>query len=159
VPGVQGRVAWQSGDETRGSSLGFSGHYSRERPADETLTSWAAAVDFHLQGTRIGVAGEVFFGDNLDAFGGAVGQPVEAAGGFLEARLRPRERWEVVVGGGTDRPDGPVTLSRNDSAYGNVTFRLTPEVATSLEYRWLETRAAAGRRRNNHVNWALTYSF
>jgi hypothetical protein len=159
LPGVQARVAWQSGDDTRGSSLGGSGPYSRERPADELLTSWAAAVDFHLQGARVGVAGELFVGDNLDAFGGALGQPVKASGGFLEARLRPADRWEFVLGGGTDRPDEAATLSRNDAAYGSVIFRVTPEVATSVEYRWLETRAAAARRRNTHVNWAVTYSF
>ena len=56
-------------------------------------------------------------------------------------------------------PDGGVPLGQNDSAYGSVTFRLTPEVASSIEYRWLQTTAGASRRRNDHVNWAFTYSF
>jgi hypothetical protein len=123
------------------------------------LTSHAVAVDFHVQGERVGVAGEAFFGDNLDAFGGALSQVSESAGGFLEARLRPVHRWEVVFGGGTDRPEDPVLLTRNNSAYSSLTFRPTPEVATSFEYRWLETTAGVQKRGNHHFNWALAYSF
>lgn len=159
VPGLQARVAWQQGDEDRGASLGVSGHYSREKPLDVTLNSWAAAVDFNWQGTHFGMAGEAFVGENLDQFGGGLGQRAEGAGGFIEARIRPVRRWELVFGGGTDRPDGELPLARNDSAYGSVTFRLTPEVASSVEYRWLQTTAGATRRRNDHVNWAFTYTF
>ena len=158
-PGVQARIAWQRGDDSRGASLGVSGHYSRERPATELVTSRAAAIDFHLQSRFVGIAGELFSGDNLDAFGGALGQPADASGGFLEARIRPATRWEIVFGGGTDRPSGAVALTRNNSAFGSLTFRPTPEVATSFEYRWLETSAGVLRRRNNHFNWALTYGF
>jgi hypothetical protein len=158
-PGIQARLAWQRGDETRGASLGVSGHYSRERPATELVTSRAAAIDFHVQGGIVGIAGEIFSGDNLDAFGGALGQAADASGGFLEARIRPATRWEIVFGGGTDRPSGQVALTRNNSAFGSVTFRPTPEVAASFEYRWLETSAGPLRRRNNHFNWALTYGF
>lgn len=158
-PGVQARVAWQRGDNDRGASLGVSGHYSRERPVEELLTSSAAAVDFHVQGARFGLAGEAFVGDNLDAFGGALGQVSESRGGFLEARVKPLDRWEVVFGGGTDRPEDPVPLTRNNSAYSSLTFRPTPEVATSFEYRWLETSAGLQRRRNHHFNWAVAYSF
>lgn len=158
-PGVQARAVWQRGDDERGASLGVAGHYSRERPADELLTSRAAAVDFHLQGARFGIAGEAFVGDDIDAFGGALGQVSRTAGGFLEARVRPVARWEAVLGGGTDRPRDTVALTRNNSAFGNLTFRATPEVATSFEYRWLETSAGVVRRTNKHFNWALTYAF
>lgn len=158
-PGIQARAAWRRGDDERGASLGVSGHYSRERPAGEMLTSRAGALDFHVQGARVGIGGELFVGDNIDAFGGALGQVSSAAGGFLEARVRPLARWEVVLGGGTDRPRDRVALTRNNSAYGNLTFHASPEVATAFEYRWLETSAGVVRRRNNHFNWALTYGF
>ncbi len=158
-PGVQARLAWQRGDDDRGASLGVSGHYSRERPVDDLLTSHAAAVDFNWQGSRVGVGGEVFVGENIDAFGGALGQTSRAAGGFVEARVRPQPRWEAVVGVGTDRPRGGTPLTRNESAYSSLTFRATPEIATSFEYRWLETSAGPVRRRNNHFNWAVTYGF
>ena len=95
MPAFQGRVAWQQGTEDRGTSLGVSGHYGRERPAVETVDSWAAAVDFNVQGEHVGVAGEAFVGDNVDQFGGALGQVARSAGGFLEARVRPLARWEV----------------------------------------------------------------
>ena len=159
MPAFQGRLAWQQGTEDRGTSLGFSAHYGRERLSADTVDSWAAAVDFNFQGERLGVSGEGFAGDNVDQFGGALGQVARSAGGFLEARVRPAVRWEVVFGGGSDKPRDAVTLLRNTSAYTSLTFRPVPEVATSLEYRWLETRAGAAKRRNNHLNWALVYSF
>jgi hypothetical protein len=51
--------------------------------------------------------------------------------------------------------------SENRSAFANVIFDLTPEVAVSLEYRWLETRLgqALARRTNNHVNAAFVVRF
>ena len=159
MPAFQGRVAWQQGTEDRGTSVGFSAHYGRERPALETVDSWATAVDFNVQGERVGVAGEAFVGDNVDQFGGALGQVARSAGGFLEARLRPVARWDVVFGGGSDKPRDTVALLRNTSAYASLTFRPLPEVATSFEYRWLETRAGIVKRRNHHLNWALVYGF
>ena len=108
-PGVQARMAWQRGDEERGASLGVSGHYSRERPVDELLTSRAAALDFHLQGARFGVAGEMFVGDNIDAFGGALGQVSSAAGGFLEARVPS----PGPLGGGFRRRHGSTPTTRS----------------------------------------------
>ena len=158
-PGVQARLAWTQGDSRQGASAGVSGHYSRERRVDGLFPSWAAAFDFDVQGTRVGVTGEAFVGLNIDAFGGALGQTARTAGGFVETRLRAATRWDIVVGGGTDRPGSGVTLSRNLSGYSSLTFHLTPEVATSFEYRWLETTAASLRRHNHHVNWALTYGF
>ena len=158
-PGVQARLAWQQGNQDRGASVGVSGHYSRERQSDRLLSSWATAFDFSAQGGRLGLTGEGFVGRNLDAFGGALGQPAQTAGGFLEARLRATPRWDVVVGGGTDRPGSDAALSQNLSGYGSLNFHVTPEVTTSVEYRWLETTAASLGRQNHHVNWALTYGF
>jgi hypothetical protein len=158
-PGVQARIGWQQGDDARGVSIAVSSHYSRERHANESLPSWATAFDFDVRGGRIGLMGEGFVGRNLDAFGGALGQPTRSAGGFLEARVRATARWHVIFGAGTDEPGGAAMLSRNVSGYSSLTFHMTPEVATSLEYRWLETTAVSLRRQNHHVNWALTYGF
>jgi hypothetical protein len=157
-PAVQARIEARRAQGDRVASVAASGHYGRERPAAELTTSWAAALDFHVSTRRFGLLGEGFVGENLDAFGGALGQPFRTAGGFLEGQFRPADRWELVAGGGSDRPQEPAVLQRNTSGYGSVLFRLTPEVATALEYRWLETRAAT-RRRNHHYNWSFVYSF
>ena len=71
----------------------------------------------------------------------------------------------VVHGGaGRDRrPDGlgPAGRLRNTSAFGNAILRLTPEVAASVEYKWLETRygPATGNRENHHVNAVFAVTF
>ena len=163
-PAAQARLGWQQGDADRGASVGLSGHVGRERSAGTRDESWAAALDFNLQGRRYGLTGEGYAGENIDAFGGALGQQARSTGGFLEARLRPRERLELVVGGGTDRVERAdplaVTLSRNDSGFGSVIYRLSPEVATAIEYRWLVTTTLGRlRRENHHINWTFAYSF
>ena len=74
------------------------------------------------------------------------------------------DRLSVNGGFGIDRlPDGEfITLARreNRSIFSNVIFKLTPEVATSVEYRFLSTLFGADdRHENHHVNWVFSYSF
>ncbi len=156
-PGVQARVNWQQNRGTRSLGLGLSGHFSRERQASDVNASWATALDFEFTAGRVGVTGEGFIGRNLDAFGGGLGQPVDATGGFLEARFRGGRRWDLAGGAGVDAADG-AALSRNTSGYGSFNLHLSPEVTTSFEYRWLQTTADV-QRRNHHFNWAMTYGF
>jgi len=48
----------------------------------------------------------------------------------------------------------------NRSVFGNVVFNFTPEVAVSVEYRWLETTlGSALKRTNDHVNAAFVVRF
>jgi hypothetical protein len=48
----------------------------------------------------------------------------------------------------------------NRTVFGNVIFSLTPEVAVSMEYRWLETTlGSAITRANDHVNAAFVFRF
>ena len=50
-------------------------------------------------------------------------------------------------------------MGENRSAFANVILRITPEVSTSLEYRYLETEPAqVNERTNHHVDWALVYT-
>jgi hypothetical protein len=55
----------------RRASLGVSAHYGWERRPAALAESWATAVDFGARRDLFGVAGEVFLGENIDAFGGA----------------------------------------------------------------------------------------
>ena len=71
----------------------------------------------------------------------------------------------VSVNGGAAidrRPDGVGAAGRlrNRSAFGNVIVRLTPEVAASVEYKWLGTQYGSGRTRDNHhVNAVFAVTF
>lgn len=168
LPAVQARAGWRRGDSDADAphvDLGVSGHYGREQLADRRDASWAAAIDFDLQGARLGVGGEFFYGDRLAQFGGALGQRAKSGGGFAEARLTVSRRVAVNGGAGFDRipDDAFVALPRreNRSLFGNVIVHVTPELAMSLEYRWLSTwfDDVVGRRTNHHVNWVMVHRF
>jgi hypothetical protein len=165
-PGVQARLAWERGDSasTRFAGVAASGHYGWEKRAGRLDRSWAAAIDFGARRDWLGVAGEVYAGDNVDAFGGASGLDRRAAGGWTELQVHAHSRASVHVGVGVDdvRGAGRATLARrgNGSAFGSVVFTLTPEIQASLEYRYLSTRPGVGASRtNHHVDWVMTYKF
>ena len=53
-----------------------------------------------------------------------------------------------------------VTMAGNTGVYANTIFRWTPELASSIEYRWLSTAPVQGEaRRNSHINFVFAYSF
>jgi hypothetical protein len=165
-PGVQAHVGYASGpaDSERVASFGVSGHYGWERRAAELADSWAAAFDFGLRRDHVGFAGEAFVGDNIDAFGGALGLDARAAGGWAELQFFAGDRTSFNLGAGVDQvtDDRRALLMRrmNRTGYGNMVFSLTPEVQASFEYRWLETSPGTGaERRNHHFDWVLAYKF
>jgi hypothetical protein len=165
-PGAQARIEIGSADleTTRRAAVGVSAHYGWERRPGALAESWAAAVDFGARRDFFAVAGEVFLGQNIDAFGGALGLDARAAGGWAEVQLIPAERVSFHAGYGSDdvRAANRLLLARrrNRSAYGNVIFSVTPEVAASFEYRWLATvPGGAPERRNHHFDWVLAYRF
>jgi hypothetical protein len=166
-PGVQARIGYATTTDATAPSVvdvGISGHYGWERRPTQLADSWAGALDFVLRRKWIGVAGEVFSGENVDAFGGALGLDARAAGGWAELQLRPAQRFSIQAGAGVDEVRGAaqsvVPRRRNRTTFGNVIFSVTPEVETSFEYRWLATTPnGAAERRNHHFDWILAYKF
>jgi hypothetical protein len=164
-PGWQGRVSFATAppDSVRHVNVGVSGHYGWERRGAVLDESSAAAFDFALRRDYIGAAGELFTGDNIDAFGGAVGLDARASGGWSELQLFPTRRLTLTGGAGVDDlrdPAPSLARRRNRSVYGVALFSFTPEIRASFEYRRLSTLPATGRQRhNNHFDWVLAYSF
>src|SRR5262245_35919518 len=164
-PGVQARFAYTAGEagSPRLVDIGVSGHVGWERRVNDLDRSWASAIDFAARRDVIGVAGEFFTGDNIDAFGGALGLNARSAGGWGELQLFPTTRLSFATGVGVDdlRNANRFSLARrqNQSAYGNVMFSLTPEVQASFEYRWLKTFAGSVSRPNHHFDWVLVHRF
>jgi cell division protein FtsB len=165
-PAVQGRLAYSSGepDAPRHADFGVSGHYGWERRPAELADSWAGAVDFAARREWIGVAGELFAGENVDVFGGALGLDARAAGGWAEIQVKPATRFSIHAGGGVDELRGAARAlavrRRNQSVYGNLIVEVTPELETSFEYRWLATTPrGASERRNHHFDWVFAYKF
>jgi hypothetical protein len=165
-PAFQAHLGYASDaavDAPRRAAFGVSGHFGRERRTSGVSESWAGALDFAFRRDRVGVAGEVFAGSNIDAFGGATGLDARAEGGWAEVQFFPTDRLAAHAGFGLDRLRGSVQSlprRRSRTAYGNIRFALTPEVEAGLEYYWLATRpGSGGERRNHHVDWVLLYRF
>lgn len=164
-PAYEGRAAWIAGNGgTRRFELGASGHVSREAAGRETLDSTGAAIDADVQVGRIGLGAEVFAGENLDAFGGAISQEAKTRGGFVEARLDVGDRIQVVGGYGFDEIDTAerrfYPIEKNATGFGSISFRFSPELVGGFEFRRLTTtRRTSGERQINHFNWVLAYSF
>ncbi len=165
-PAAQARIELGTADleASRRAAVGVAGHYGWERRPAGLVRAWAAALDFTARRDVFGVAGEVFAGENMDAFGGALGLDARAAGGWAELQFMPGTRLAFNAGAGiddiTDDRRGMLPRRRNRSAYGNVIISLTPEVRASFEYRWLATVPLSGvEGRNHHFDWVLAYSF
>jgi len=164
-PGLQGRVSFVAGevDTPRTVDIGLSGHVGWERRGSALARSWASAVDVSARRDVIGVAGELFVGDNMDAFGGALGLDARSAGGWGELQVYPSAHVSLAGGGGVDdiRDSRRALLARqrNKSLFGNVTFTLTPELQASFEYRWLSTLAGSADRGNHHFDWVFIHKF
>jgi hypothetical protein len=164
-PGVQARVAYVAGDadSTRLVDIGVSGHTGWERRGASLARSWATALDASVRRDVIGAAGEFFLGENIDAFGGATGLDARSAGGWGELQIYPSERLLFVAGAGVDelRDARTDTLARqrNRSAFGNITFSITPELQTAFEYRLLRTRVGGVDRSNQHFDWVFVHKF
>ena len=163
-PGLQTRLSFSTGeaDSPRLGEMGVSGHYGWERRETTLAKSWAAALDFGIRRDRIGAAGEIYVGDNIDAFGGALGLAARSAGGWAELQLFPSDRLSFAAGAGIDRVRNGVALPRrrNRTAFSTVIVSLTPELETSFEYRWLGMLPGdAVERRNHHLDWVFAYRF
>ena len=165
-PAIEAHLGYASDpviDAPRRAAFGVSGHFGRERRSSGVSESWAGALDFAFRRDRLGVAGEVFAGSNIDAFGGATGLDARAEGGWAELQFFATDRLAAHAGVGLDRLRGTVQSlprRRNRTAYGNIRFALTPEVETGLEYYWLETRPGSGaERQNHHFDWVFLYRF
>lgn len=142
----------------------MSGHYGWRRLSADLAKAWAVTVDGNARAGRVGVAGEYYRADNAEVFGGGISQPGRTSGGWIEGRLAITRRVDFNAGFGLDRPEdavGRLLRSQNRSAFGNVIVRLTPEVATSLEYRWLETEVGLvpSALVNHHVNAVFAVKF
>ena len=165
-PAFQARIEFGTADPeaTRRASIGAAGHYGWERRANGLVNGWVSAVDFAARRDMFGVAGEVFVGDNMDAFGGALGLDAHGSGGWAELQLIPTNRVAFNAGAGIDDINDAARAllprRRNRSAYGNVIVSLTPEIQTSFEYRWLATLPTGpAELKNHHFDWVLAYKF
>jgi hypothetical protein len=165
-PAIEGRADYTMGtpDQAAEMTVAFSARQAWREPALSLTATTSWAFDFNARWGRVGFAGEYFDTDDAAEFGSAVAQARPAQGGWIEGRVRLTSKLSTNIGGGMDEVKDPVPSGarrENKSVFGNVIFDLTPEVAVSTEYRWLETRLgqALAARTNHHVNAAFVVRF
>lgn len=167
---------------------GHYGKSRSKRPSGEALDvrSLAAAVDWSLPlGRYVVASGEAFAGDNLAGFQAGVFQGINAdaiagAGAPAEPRaVSARGGWAQVVAGpfgsrvalsaahGLDDPDDadlesaparPARLRNQVTALG-LSYKASGQISFGIECRFLETRLAAGTRKDRHLNLAAVVAF
>lgn len=160
LPSFQGRASlmfpFLAGKK---ATVGFSGHYAcEEYDTDATgrnqkANSWSANLDFDLPIVSwLRIKGEMFTGENLDAYLGGIGQGVviangrlteiQGTGGWLAASLGPWGPWSFNVGySGEFIDDGDVidanTRTCNSAIFGNAIYKINPNTSVGVEVsRW-----------------------
>ncbi len=143
----------------RKATVGTSGHYaSEEYDTDATgrnqkANSWSANLDFDLPiASWLRFKGEMFTGENLDAYLGGIGQGVVIAndrlteihgtGGWLAASLGPWGPWSFNVGySGEFIDDGDIidagARTCNSAIFGNAIYKINSNASVGVEVsRW-----------------------
>lgn len=156
-PSFQGRAALSfpllTGEKT---TVGVSGHWGQEEyDVDDAghgkdLDTWSANLDLTLPICDwLAFKGELWTGENLDAYLGGIGQginesslkEIESAGGWAALSFGPFGRWRYNLGAGLDDPDNSDLndgdRSRNCVVWGNVIYDVNEAVQAGIELsRW-----------------------
>lgn len=162
-PILEGRLGWTLGPRGKGCNpitLGVSSHIGKQQfdfaavsgspldlPAadDVQVITWSINTDLRVPITdRFGVQNELFYGENLGAFFGGIGQGVcsvsrqaiRSRGGWVDVWYDWTPRLHSTVGMGLDDPiDNDLYVGRtyNHFVYGNVVFDITKQLQVGLE--------------------------
>lgn len=152
------------------------------------VTAYSLNTDWQIPlGERFQLSGEAFFGRSINLseqsgaradssfiLSGPIGRStttirgLHAAGGWSQLTFLARPDLDFNFAYGQEDPrnrdlfDGlrnPATRFRNQAASANFIYRLRQNFLLSLEFRRHWSDYAAGRRRNDHYNLAVGYSF
>jgi hypothetical protein len=168
MPSIQGRVSMTFPSlGYKPTTVGFSGHYGKEKydtggtsstPAtgSDKFDSWSLNLDV-LQPVNqwLSFKGEMFTGENLDAYLGGIGQGVRnigttsspiydkeiaSSGGWVEASLGPWGKWSFNVGVSADDADNDDLEGMsgdkreyNRSIFGNVLYDVDKNAQIGFE--------------------------
>ena len=164
------------------ATFGASGHYAQEEyDTDATgrnlkADSWSANLDMDLPILSwLAVKGEMFTGQNLDAYLGGIGQGVVVAnghlteiqgtGGWIATSLGPWGPWSFNVGcSGEFINDSDVTSATartcNSTIFGNAIYKINANTTVGLEVsRWLTKYKGEDPGDSLRVQTSFIYSF
>ena len=162
--------------------VGLSGHLGEEEydtdPGERDFQTWSINLDV-TQPVRnwLSIKGELFTGENLDAYLGGIGQGVitdigelnhyeeiGSKGGWIAASLGPWDKMRFNVGGGFDYVqrrnvnNGDRTMNR--SVFGNMYYTLNKNTEWAVELsNWQTEYRGPGDADSLRLQAALIYKF
>jgi hypothetical protein len=168
----------------KSARIAFSGHYGVET-VDESVSNavvradakdydtWSAQGTLFLPLTKcLALQGNVWAGENLDTYYGAIGQGVNvgketaiaAVGGWGQLLYDPTDKLSFSVGYSVDKPEeddlSAGNRSKNEQAFVNAFYKINPAVTVMAEYAHMITdyldRADASTDR---VQMSVKYTF
>jgi len=175
-PGVEGRVElWGRWGESGRLEIAGGIHVNSNHAGPFSLPSNVYSVDwFYRPVSKLEFSGMFFHGRNVATLG-ALRQgftvlpngrliPVRSNGGWAQIRVPVTTRLAFnVYGGQQDDRDSDLlytNIGKNQAYFGNVMYRLAPNVIVSLEGGQVRTTfKQIGSRLNDHYDLAIAYLF
>ena len=175
-PGLEGRIEiWHRWGDAGRLEIAGGFHSNRNHVDLISLPSNIYSIDWLFRPMeRIEFSGMFFHGNNVDALG-ALRQgftmprtgnrfSVHSDGGWAQLRFPITLRLALDIYGGQqqDRNADLVSsdVSRNQAYFGNLIYRLAPNVLVSFEGGQIRTKyVGIGNRLNDHYDLALAYLF
>ena len=185
IPSIQGRIAFSEPliVKNQPATIALSGHYGQEEwDTDKTgnyktVDSWSCNLELSMPLTeKVLFAGEYFTGTNLDDYLGGIGQGVNNAvitdpnkirsnGGWGALRYAINPETSVSLGAGIDDPSNNDLAvgarTRNQTIFGNVITKLTPNLILGLQLSDWKTEYKGGTPEGDalRAKTSLTYKF
>ena len=167
LPVLQGRTSWTFPLWCKPTTLGFSGHVGEEendfdnRDHNREVSTWSANMDLFMPILDwLAFKGELFTGQNLDAFLGGIGQGVNSpatfqaegirsCGGWGTVSLTPWAKWQFNVGASMealrgDTVDAATARTLNRAIFGNVLYEINKNTSVGLELSHWHTEYKGG---------------
>jgi hypothetical protein len=174
-PGGEGRLEyWRSWGESGRLEIAAGYHVNRNHVARFELPTNIYSLDWFFRPfTKVEFSGMFFHGRNVAVLG-ALRQgftvqsgrwiSVPSTGGWAQLRFPVTRRLAFdIYGGQQDDRDAdlvPGSMSKNQGYFGNVMYRLAPNVVVSLEGGQVRTTYfQLGNRLNDHYDLAIAYMF
>jgi hypothetical protein len=155
-PTLQGRVALTTPFLSAGpTTLGLSGHWGEEEydldatGANTRLETWSINLDVTQPlASYVSLKGELFCGENLNAYFGGIGQGVntsnpgdpteiDSSGGWFAVNVKPQGKWTYNVGAGLDDVDAADVSAgqrtANSAVFGNAIYAFNQHADVGFE--------------------------
>ena len=174
-PGGEGRLEfWRRWSETGRLEIAGGFHVNRNHVGRFSLPTDVYSLDWFFRPfSKVEFSGMFFHGRNVEVLGGLQqgftvlsGRwiAVPSNGGWAQLRfpITPRLAFDIYGGQEADRnSDLPSAyMAKNQGYFGNVMYRLAPNVIVSLEGGQIRTTyIQIGNRLNDHYDLAIAYMF